>query len=260
MTLLLIIAFQIFWGIGASIKADVLDLERQIASRQLQRAERIERLQSENQEIPSDAVLGRIDAEINERQQWLEGTYFMLVDWNRKWAWFMFFVDLPMLDPDNQALTPPARARIELISADFVLTALSSFALPFLYGLLGACAYVLRDLAKEIRQVTLSQGSNIRYGLRLSLGPLAGLAAGWFIATPGAPLADVAVELTAELSALSVEQAASEAAAESGQGLTFQALSPLALAFLAGYSVELVFNAMDRVIAAFTGEKSVSQG
>jgi len=34
----------------------------------------------------------------------------------------------------------------------------------------------------------------------------------------------------------------------------FRTLSPFALAFLAGYSVELLFAAMDRLIAAFTNK------
>jgi hypothetical protein len=35
----------------------------------------------------------------------------------------------------------------------------------------------------------------------------------------------------------------------------FKAISPFALAFLAGYSVEVLFAAMDRFIAAFSSEK-----
>jgi hypothetical protein len=35
-------------------------------------------------------------------------------------------------------------------------------------------------------------------------------------------------------------------------------IQPLALAFIAGYSVELVFTAMDNVIAAFAGERKLA--
>jgi hypothetical protein len=38
----------------------------------------------------------------------------------------------------------------------------------------------------------------------------------------------------------------------------FKSLSPFALAFLAGYSIELVFAAMDRFIAAFTKPEAKS--
>ena len=34
----------------------------------------------------------------------------------------------------------------------------------------------------------------------------------------------------------------------------FKSLSPFALAFLAGYSIELVFSAMDRFLTAFTSK------
>ena len=35
----------------------------------------------------------------------------------------------------------------------------------------------------------------------------------------------------------------------------FMALSPLAMAFLAGYSIELLFTAMDTLIGAFAGKR-----
>jgi len=38
-----------------------------------------------------------------------------------------------------------------------------------------------------------------------------------------------------------------------GAVLTLKTLSPLALAFLAGYAVELIFTAMDRIVGAFSG-------
>jgi hypothetical protein len=36
----------------------------------------------------------------------------------------------------------------------------------------------------------------------------------------------------------------------------FAALTPLGLAFLAGYGVELLFTGLDRMVSAFTGEGS----
>jgi hypothetical protein len=83
---------------------------------------------------------------------------------------------------------------------------------------LGAFVFILRKLAAKVKKITYTKESNINYGLRLHLGALAGLAIGWF-ATP-----------------------------ENSMSWTFSSLSPLAIAFLAGYGVELLFTIMDRLI------------
>ncbi|MBI5100306.1 MAG: hypothetical protein HZB33_00505 [Nitrospirae bacterium] len=91
--------------------------------------------------------------------------------------------------------------------------------LPLLYGLLGSAAYVLRTLSVRIRNVTYVPTANTGFGLRMQLGTLAGLAIGWFYKP---------------------------------DGLVNSSLSPFALAFLAGYSVELFFTAMDKFVLAFS--------
>ena len=90
-----------------------------------------------------------------------------------------------------------------------------------MYGLLGAYAYILRSLTKQIQRVTFSADSLVTFRLRWPLGMLAGISVGWFFGPDTLPA-----------------------------GLS--ALQPLAVAFLAGYSVELLFTAMDKLIGAFT--------
>jgi drug/metabolite transporter (DMT)-like permease len=110
------------------------------------------------------------------------------------------------------------RARL---GAGFVLVILESYILPVLYGLLGASAYVLRTVANEIEDVTFSVESNRGYILRLALGTLAGLMVGWFVF-------------------LLPSQ-------------TFLAsISPLAIAFLVGYNIEILFSWMDEFIKRFS--------
>lgn len=92
--------------------------------------------------------------------------------------------------------------------------------LPFLYGLLGTLVFIVRNLAGEIRSGTFSRDSVTQYLLRLPMGMFAGLGIGFLF----------------EEEALS--------------GLA--ALTPLGLAFVAGYSVDLIFAMLDRIIAAFT--------
>lgn len=106
-------------------------------------------------------------------------------------------------------------------SASVVLRILQQYFLPMLYGLLGATVYILRTLANQIRARCYSNSCDIDFRIRLFLGTLGGLVSAWFL-TP-----DVA------------------------NGI-FKSLSPFAIAFLTGYSVELMFAAMDRIISMVT--------
>ena len=101
------------------------------------------------------------------------------------------------------------------------LIALSAYILPLLYGALGAFAFILRKLSDPVTKLTYAHDVRITYWMRLNVGALAGLAVGWFI-NGNSP------------------------------GLTgFAGLSPLALAFVAGYAFDPFFNALDKVAATF---------
>jgi hypothetical protein len=97
--------------------------------------------------------------------------------------------------------------------------------LPPLYGWMGAMAFLMRLLISEVNSWTCRKENDAAYSMRVYLGALAGLAIGWFIfpSKAGAP-----------------------------DALTI--LSPLALAFLAGYGVELLFSAMDKLVDAFSAK------
>ncbi len=105
---------------------------------------------------------------------------------------------------------------------------LNMYILPLLYGLLGALVFVLRDLRDEIKTMVFSHESNISFALRTHLGALAGLVVGLF-------WGDL----------------------ETQQLEFVESLSPLAAAFLAGYSVEYVF----RWVESFLGstEKKITK-
>jgi len=107
---------------------------------------------------------------------------------------------------------------------------LSLYVLPLLYGLLGGFAYVLRSLAVETKHRIFSKESNIKYTLRIHLGALAGLAIGLLWGD--------------------IEK----------QAFGFvQTLSPLALAFIAGYSVEFLFNGIDRIVTSVAKKKNYEE-
>ncbi|WP_139020588.1 hypothetical protein [Bradyrhizobium sp. ORS 285] len=112
---------------------------------------------------------------------------------------------------------PEAVARVQL---DLATSFIGGFLLPVLYGMLGAIAFVLRRLSDESLTGEESREIRSRYSLRVPIGALSGLAAGWLLQPPTSS--------------------------------TMTSLSPFALAFVAGYSADLVFTAMDRLVAAFT--------
>lgn len=139
--------------------------------------------------------------------------------------------------PDWVAPVPaPTTASMDTVLANrlavqqralMVNDALQRYVLPLLYGLLGSCVYVLRTLATQIRTRSYIESVNIDFRLRTYTGALSGLVVGWFFS------------------------------GDSSSVIT--TLQPNALAFLAGYSVDLLFSAMDRILNAFSSPLSNSE-
>jgi hypothetical protein len=107
--------------------------------------------------------------------------------------------------------------------AESLVLILGSSILPLMYGFLGATVYLMRQFAGETTAAVSGPTFGGRVALRIGLGGVAGLAIGWFW-TP----------------------ASSKAVSD----LTSFSTTPFALAFLAGFSIELLFSILDRVIAA----------
>jgi hypothetical protein len=105
------------------------------------------------------------------------------------------------------------------LRASAVMAGFTGFVLPMLLGLLGAFTYVYRDLDRRVRTSTLVSGDGLHGTLRILLGTVLGGLLG-VLWTNGQP-----VKL---------------------EGVT---LSLAALAFFVGYSVEVVFQTLDTVIA-----------
>ena len=107
-----------------------------------------------------------------------------------------------------------------IVKSRQVLAVLQGYLLPLLYGWIGATAYVVRSLSREARERLYRRENDTAYTLRIFLGSLAGLAIGWFLKP------------------------------EDVTG--FNAISPFALAFAAGYSVDLLFTLLDKIVNAFS--------
>jgi hypothetical protein len=121
------------------------------------------------------------------------------------------FKDMSAFYRMHYELRVPAENRLKILQVYF---------LPLLYGWVGACAYVLRQLILETRDRTYQSEAKTAYDLRIFLGVLAGLAVGWFLRPDS-------------------------------QNKLLGQIAPFTLSFLAGYSVEVLFSAMDKLVNAF---------
>jgi hypothetical protein len=144
----------------------------------------------------------------------------LLSIWAAPWEWIssLFEVFRPH---DISERVPKKNPNWEVgIIATFILNVMQSYVLPLLYGWVGATAYVMRRLISSVKERTYQNEHRVEYTLRTYLGILSGLAIGWFVGM------NVGKEGIASL-------------------------APAAVSFLAGYSVEILFSVMDRLVGAF---------
>jgi len=95
------------------------------------------------------------------------------------------------------------------------------FLLPMLYGALGTCAFVLRSLFREMVDRTFDGRRAGEFKVRIFLGTLSGLSLQWLVVR--------------------------------SDGTVAGGITPAVLAFLGGYSVEMLFTAIDRLVHAVAG-------
>ncbi|RJX27364.1 MAG: hypothetical protein C4531_13870 [Desulfurivibrio sp.] len=252
-TLILLLVVQTYWVVGSSVTTDVTTTLDQVEKDRSQQAllrreseaieEKIREYQggrSGRATAPAVDVgqleaeharklneLTTVDARLKNYEQSTELNFEILNNWNEYWRRpIRFFGRLigsrPLEDSGNEGADDPYLPLLKsLKTAQFAIYSLQIYLLPILYGLLGAITYVLRTLAVQIRSLTYTPESDICLRLRMNLGALSGLAIVWFIK-------------------------------EGDSQLPFASLSQFAIAFIAGYSVELLFAAMDRFISAFS--------
>jgi hypothetical protein len=128
----------------------------------------------------------------------------------------------PMDDPVGKYASERARyyENLRFISTreegvSLIIKVINSTVLPLLLGIVGASAYVTRLISEQIKDTTFSSTSAIRHQVRVALGALAGVIVGFGWINSGI------------------------------------SVSPLALAFIAGYSVEPVFATVDSIAEKF---------
>lgn len=232
--LAILILIQVYWLFGHDLRQNLQSIfdTRENTKLELSRVD-----------DPSTDTAKTLAAKLEVDNQQLDANYKWLIRWNQIWSiGGTFEAGLPQyfrqryeiqkqnLEKDPQT-NEQALENLELhkslhevrivffeniLAADFILSAFQNYLLPLLYGLLGAFIYVLRELMREIKLLTYSFDSEIRYRLRLTLGALGGMVIGWL---------------------MKPEEAGALAS-----------MQPMTLAFLMGYNVEVLFAIMDKII------------
>jgi hypothetical protein len=209
---------QFFYLGGASVRDKMTELDKQIIEVKGKAAEAAEKSPAATS---TKTMVAELQTLLEKRQkaylsiaqkmlQAVDGLVYLPL---RPFGFHGFFYT--EADPTSELETTIIRSKLEMLLLFF-----SGYLLPMLYGLIGACAFVLRKLSDEIDKMTYAHDARVRYTLRLNIGVLTGLAVGWFL-TPGA-----------------------------GDPL-LTSLSPLALAFVAGYGSDLFFLCLDKIVQAF---------
>jgi len=102
-----------------------------------------------------------------------------------------------------------------------IATMMGGFFLPVLYGALGTLAYILRAIYGQMVERSFDPRQTGEFIVRIFLGMLCGITLQWIFVREG--------------------------------GAIPGGITPAVLAFIGGYSVELLFTAIDRLLAAVTG-------
>jgi hypothetical protein len=110
---------------------------------------------------------------------------------------------------------------LDLVSVSY--GAITTCLLPILYALLGTCAYLLRSFEEQLRTLTFTPSSRANWA-RFLIAGIGGAVVGLF-------------------SNFSITEGAS--------------ISPLAIAFLVGYAVDVFFSFLEGLIQSFTKPKTI---
>lgn len=205
-----LLTVQIYWVVGSRVISETAHIVKQVNENNAAlRALKVD--DPKAQDIEANKMV--LEEEITIR-------YDILERWNLVWKAPFQLIGFMKEVQLNEAPDYADLQRVQLVSG-FVFQAIELYLLPLLYGWLGACLYVLRMLAQDIKTLAYTPEQDMIYRLRLYMGTLAGLIVVWFL-----PLAQAEPNI--------------------------KSLSIFAVALLVGYSVDLLFSLMDRIIAAFT--------
>lgn len=239
--MVILLLLQIYALLGSQLLISIEEGNRVMTQGEDRLSELI--LITENNNDNRSAILEKntIEIELVQKTKEVNSSIELLLAWMRI-ASFVYTDETKKMEKNIEPVSFDADADInfDAMTPEFVIDKnimaiqeaksmiqiLSLYILPLLYGLLGGFVFVLRSISKETRNVTYTKASNLKYGLRIHLGALSGLAIGLFWGD--------------------IEK----------QNLGFiESLSTALVAFIAGYSIEFVFRLVDQMIFSI-GEKN----
>ena len=236
--MIVMIALQVYSIIGTDLLSKVtygnermLDIEKRMNALVLITSsnpeDRTARNEKDNLELELDERANEVNSGIQLLDDWLKLSFNIWSEKEEVVEKNGAVADEPSFDGPPPFETTAAFDGSSVSSRNIVvkqqskslLTILNQYILPLLYGLFGGFAFVLRSISAETKNMTFTPASNIKFGLRIHLGALAGLVVGF---------------LWGDFDSQSL-------------GI-INSLSPLAVAFLAGYSVDFLFKTLDSLI------------
>lgn len=212
LALFFLLTVQVYWVVGSRVISETADILSQVSNNQFA-------LQTLSVDDPKGQL---IEAQGMALEKEISIRYGILKGWNTVWAVPLQLFGFEFTPPvDHPTYEDLQRARL---AGEFVSQSIERYLLPLLYGWLGACLYVLRKLAQEIKDLSYTAEQDMLYRLRVYMGTLAGLIVVWFM-----PVAQ--------------------------SDPNIKSLSVFAVALLVGYSIDLLFALLDRIINAFTAQE-----
>lgn len=249
-TLLVLLGLQMQWAIGTFIYSDAFKVRNYLikAERKLSAA------QQESDNVKDTPAAQAAELRLTEAKNlvemdksWNDVSYVRLWWWNRGAARHIPPYDL-VIQKDSGGteknvegasgitLTPIGKQRLEYTRTELTLQVLSNYLLVALFALLGGLTQALRSLSQLIQNVSLTDNDLYRVRTRVILGVISGVCMAWLYIISATSNGDVGSH--APLSAISF----------------LGSFTPWAIAFISGYSVEIFFALLERVINIITSK------
>jgi len=247
-SLLALLSLQVEWAIGMAIYNDAYKVHGFLINTksELMEAQQVnESLKETDTVAGSEALLKLKKLERRHAQDgsWDDVSYVRLWWWNRQIASLIPPYDLKLSDrgPRTEAgtvkLDTEGERRIEFTRAQLTLEVISNYILVALFALLGSMTQALRSLSAEIDAVSLTANRLYTIRTRIILGVISGVCMAWLVIISSQDTSvGVAADQVTPLASISF----------------LGAFTPWALAFISGYSVEIFFAALERIITIIT--------
>ena len=221
-TMVCLLFIQIYFYIGSTRLANITECEKEIETKESRLNELLLVKEVNDDNMAVNNEYERVFSNILELDEKRKSNIEMLRPWTKRVRAVTLTGQLKTdsistnsrdFDKANTAIVQEAKSYVWIIGI---------YILPLLYGVIGGFTFVLREINEEIKNMTFSDGSNVKYLLRILLGAIAGLSVGLF-------WGDI----------------------EHAQKLGLSSLSPMLLAFIGGYCVEYLLQFIEKVANMF---------